>query len=75
MIFKKESKIVKFFGCLGMTMYSYLCIGFYGEEIIFHQTAKKDTKVGYYLRSKFLEELPDHHYARIYHELNQNYNL
>ena len=36
MIFKKESKIVKFSGCLGFTMYSYLCTGFYGEEIIFH---------------------------------------
>ena len=35
-IFRKDTKFIKIFGCLGISMYSYLSIGFYGEEIIFH---------------------------------------
>lgn len=82
---KNQPKFIKFFGCLGkfvkkgLSMYSYLCIAFYGEEKIFRQAAIKDTQTGYHLRQSFIKEFQDHpdtklfkHYDEIYGYLQFN---
>jgi len=70
---RKEGPFNMVFKTIGYCSYTYLIFMLYGEEQIFFKNAIQENALGYYIRAKYLKELPGQKHEELFTNLNNKF--